>query len=169
MKESAIARPVTRRRLLATGVAGGVGLFVGCGSGARSDTGWTFVDDRRRTIRLKKRPTRIVAYTSAAAALHDWGVTPVGVFGDDPREDPSSDARTPDGAGFQRSGARGTRTPDLLGAIQAALGLNMADLQDFREISSYRESRKLSAICGVSREFCHATGSAWQDSRRLGR
>jgi hypothetical protein len=111
MKESAIARPVTRRRLLATGVAGGVGLFVGCGSGARSDTGWTFVDDRRRTIRLKKRPTRIVAYTSAAAALHDWGVTPVGVFGDDPREDPSSDARTPDGAGFQRSGAWGGLEP----------------------------------------------------------
>jgi hypothetical protein len=34
------------------------------------------------------RPMRIVAYTTAAAALHDWGVTPVDVFGHDPREDP---------------------------------------------------------------------------------
>jgi iron complex transport system substrate-binding protein len=41
------------------------------------------------TVRLRQRPTRIVAYTSAAAALHDWGVTPVGVFGDNPREEPS--------------------------------------------------------------------------------
>jgi iron complex transport system substrate-binding protein len=89
MNANAIQRPVTRRRLLATGVAGGVALLAGCGSGARSESGWTFVDDRRHTVRLRRRPTRIVAYTSAAAALHDWGVTPVGVFGDDPREDPS--------------------------------------------------------------------------------
>jgi iron complex transport system substrate-binding protein len=89
MKETAIERPVTRRRLLATGVAGGVALLVGCGSGEQIGTGWTFVDDRKHTVRLKRRPTRIVAYTTAAAALHDWGVTPVGVFGDDPREDPS--------------------------------------------------------------------------------
>jgi iron complex transport system substrate-binding protein len=89
MKETAIERPVTRRRLVATGVAGGAALLVGCGSGAHSETGWTVVDDRKHTVRLKRRPTRIVAYTSAAAALHDWGVTPVGVFGDDPREDPS--------------------------------------------------------------------------------
>jgi iron complex transport system substrate-binding protein len=89
MRENAIERPVTRRRLLATGVAGGVALLAGCGSGTRRETGWTFVDDRRHTVRLRRRPTRIVAYTTAAAALHDWGVTPVGVFGDDPREDPS--------------------------------------------------------------------------------
>ena len=81
--------PITRRRLLATGVAGGAALLVGCGSGARSETGWTFVDDRHHAVKLNRRPTRIVAYTTAAAALHDWGVTPVGVFGDDPREDPS--------------------------------------------------------------------------------
>jgi iron complex transport system substrate-binding protein len=89
MNENAIERPVTRRRLLATGIAGGVALLVGCGSGPQGETGWTFVDDRKHTVRLKRRPTRIVAYTTAAAALHDWGVTPVGVFGDDPREDPS--------------------------------------------------------------------------------
>ena len=89
MCENAFARPLTRRRLLAIGVAGAATLLAGCDSGAQSETGWTFVDDRRHTVRLKKRPTRIVAYTTAAAALHDWGVTPVGVFGDNPREDPS--------------------------------------------------------------------------------
>jgi iron complex transport system substrate-binding protein len=88
MSEHPIARPVTRRRLLAIGGAGAVTLLVGCGSGAQSG-GWTFVDDRKHTVTLKKRPTRIVAYTTAAAALYDWGVTPVGVFGDNPREDPS--------------------------------------------------------------------------------
>jgi len=89
MRENAFARPLTRRRLLAIGVAGAATLLAGCDSGAQSETGWTFVDDRRHTVRLKKRPTRIVAYTTAAAALHDWGVTRVGVFGDNPREDPS--------------------------------------------------------------------------------
>jgi len=62
-------------------------LLAGCGSGGQSESGWTFVDDRRQKVSLEKRPTRIVAYATAAAALHDWGVTPVGVFGDDPRED----------------------------------------------------------------------------------
>jgi iron-desferrioxamine transport system substrate-binding protein len=89
MNDGFIERRITRRRLLAIGGAGGVTLLAGCGSGAQSETGWTFVDDRKHAIKLKQRPTRIVAYTTAAAALHDWGVTPVGVFGDNPREDPS--------------------------------------------------------------------------------
>lgn len=88
MTDRSIERRITRRRLLAIGGAGGVTLLVGCRSGRQSQTGWTFVDDRKHTVRLRKRPTRIVAYTSAAAALYDWGVTPVGVFGDVPREDP---------------------------------------------------------------------------------
>jgi iron complex transport system substrate-binding protein len=89
MSENAIERPVTRRGLLAVGLAGGVSLLVGCGSATRSEAGWTFVDDRMHTVKLKRRPTRIVAYTTAASALYDWGVTPVGVFGVDPHEDPS--------------------------------------------------------------------------------
>jgi iron-desferrioxamine transport system substrate-binding protein len=89
MNGSGIEPPITRRRLLTIGVAGGVTFLVGCGTAAHSGSAWTFVDDRRHTIRLRTRPTRIVAYTTAAAALHDWGVTPVGVFGDDPREDPT--------------------------------------------------------------------------------
>jgi iron complex transport system substrate-binding protein len=79
---------LTRRQLLAAGAAAGAGFLVGCGSSAPVAGGWAFVDDRKQTVRLRGRPTRIVAYTTAAAALHQWGVTPVGVFGDDPREDP---------------------------------------------------------------------------------
>jgi iron complex transport system substrate-binding protein len=78
---------LTRRQALAACAAVGAGFLVGCGSPAHT-RGWTFVDDRKQTVRLSKRPTRIVAYSSAAAALHQWGVTPVGVFGDSPREDP---------------------------------------------------------------------------------
>jgi iron complex transport system substrate-binding protein len=63
MNENAIERPVTRRRLLAVGLAGGVSLIVGCGSATESDAGWTFVDDRKHTVRL--------------------------VFGDYPQEDPA--------------------------------------------------------------------------------
>jgi iron complex transport system substrate-binding protein len=87
LNESPIELPITRRRLLVVGLAGGVALLVGCGSSAQSEAGWTFVDDRKHTVRLKTRPTRIVAYSTAAAALYDWGVTPVGVFGDDPRNE----------------------------------------------------------------------------------
>jgi iron complex transport system substrate-binding protein len=79
--------PLTRRQVLTAGFAAGAGFLVGCGSAGQDAAGWTFVDDRKRTVRLSNRPTRIVAYTTAAAALHQWGVTPVGVFGDNPRED----------------------------------------------------------------------------------
>ncbi|UUN30645.1 ABC transporter substrate-binding protein [Streptomyces sp. FIT100] len=80
----------TRRRLLAA--AGGLAvapLLAACGSDAassRSKSGestgtWTFKDDRGRTVRLGKRPERIVAFVSTAAALHDYGVECTGVFG----------------------------------------------------------------------------------------
>ena len=55
MNEHAAERPITRRRLLATGVAGGVALLAGCGSRTQRETGWTFVDDRKHAIRLKRR------------------------------------------------------------------------------------------------------------------
>jgi iron complex transport system substrate-binding protein len=89
MNENPLEWPLTRRQALAAGVAAGASLVVGCGSAGKNPAGWTFVDDRRQTVRLPKRPTRIVAYTTAAAALHHWGVTPVGVFGNSPREDPA--------------------------------------------------------------------------------
>jgi iron complex transport system substrate-binding protein len=89
MNATRLERSLTRRQVLAAGVATGATLMVGCGSAEHHAVGWTFVDDRKQAVRLRKRPSRIVAYTSAAAALHQWGLTPVGVFGDDPREDPA--------------------------------------------------------------------------------
>ncbi|MEA2303569.1 MAG: iron-desferrioxamine transport system substrate-binding protein [Solirubrobacteraceae bacterium] len=88
MNKNALERPLTRRQVLTAGFTAGAGFLVGCGSAGRDAAGWTFVDDRKQTARLSKRPTRIVAFTTAAIALHQWGVTPVGVFGDNPREDP---------------------------------------------------------------------------------
>jgi iron complex transport system substrate-binding protein len=88
MTENALEWPLTRRQALTAGLAAGAGFLVACGSARRDPARWTFVDDRQHTVRLRERPTRIVAYTTAAAALHQWGVRPVGVFGDNPREDP---------------------------------------------------------------------------------
>jgi iron complex transport system substrate-binding protein len=89
MQDDILELPLTRRQVLVAGIAAGATLLAGCGSSGSEAAGWTFVDDRKHTVRVGTRPTRIVAYISAAAALHDWGVTPVGVFGNSPREDPS--------------------------------------------------------------------------------
>ena len=89
MNENALEWPITRRQALNAGLAAGAAFVLGCGSSGHSAPGWTFVDDRKHTVRSSERPTRIVAYSTAAGALYDWGVTPAGVFGDSPREDPS--------------------------------------------------------------------------------
>ncbi|MFC5907740.1 ABC transporter substrate-binding protein [Streptacidiphilus monticola] len=89
--------PLSRRGLLAAGGAAGLGaLLAACGSSGSSKSSadaaaasasaagpWTFTDDRRKTVRLDRPPTRVVAYTGTAAALHDFGVNDriVGVFG----------------------------------------------------------------------------------------
>jgi iron complex transport system substrate-binding protein len=88
MNENRLPWPLTRRQVLITGLAAGAGFLASCDSSGEDAAAWTFVDDQKQTVRLPRRPTRIVAYTTAAAALHQWGVTPVGVFGDNPREDP---------------------------------------------------------------------------------
>ncbi|WP_037606340.1 ABC transporter substrate-binding protein [Streptacidiphilus rugosus] len=91
----------SRRHVLAAGGVAGLGaLLAACGSAghptgrstaAGSGDGaapsatapWTFTDDRGRRTTLTATPTRVVAYTGTAAALHDFGVTDrlVGVFG----------------------------------------------------------------------------------------
>lgn len=48
---------------------------------------WTFTDDLGKTVTLPSRPERIVAYISAASALWDFGVRPVGIFGTTVRAD----------------------------------------------------------------------------------
>lgn len=94
---------VTRRRLLAAGSA--LVLVAGAGvARAQSGTpaagspvaagGWTFTDDRGITAELSETPTRVVAQVSAAAALWDYGVRPVGIFGPSSREDGTQDPQS---------------------------------------------------------------------------
>jgi iron complex transport system substrate-binding protein len=80
---------ITNRRSLLLGGSAALGLLLaGCGSDTPASdntpkaTGpWEFTDDRGKKISLPKRPERIVAQVHAAAALWDFGVRPVGVFG----------------------------------------------------------------------------------------
>jgi iron complex transport system substrate-binding protein len=88
MNERIFEVPLTRRQVLAAALATGASVVAGCGSKGTGAAEWVFVDDRKHTARLSERPTRIAAYTTSAAALRDWGVTPVGVFGTDPPNDP---------------------------------------------------------------------------------
>ena len=96
MNESSHEQLLTRRRVLAAGVAAGATVLVGCrpnrktaaASNQTDRSAWTFVDDRNHTVKLSERPTRVAAYQTVAAALYHWGVTPVGVFGSDPPGDP---------------------------------------------------------------------------------
>lgn len=80
---------LSRRRLL---IGGGAALFVlaGCGgddggeapAAAGSGGPWEFTDDRGQKATRDSRPTKIVAQLSAAATLWDFGIRPVGVFGE---------------------------------------------------------------------------------------
>ncbi|MCG5212095.1 ABC transporter substrate-binding protein [Streptosporangium sp. KLBMP 9127] len=79
-----------RRGFLAA-MAGGTALFAlaACGEGSAAPTAgsspsggaWTFTDDRGKKLSLPQRPARIVAQSGAAAALWDFGVRPIAVFG----------------------------------------------------------------------------------------
>ena len=51
------------------------------GGDAAAGGPWEFTDDLGKKISLPARPQRIVAYVSGAAALWDFGVRPVGVYG----------------------------------------------------------------------------------------
>lgn len=88
----------TRRRLLAAGAALGLGaLATACGDDKKDSAGnsgnssapnggsaggaWSFTDDRGQNVSAKKTPKRIVAFVGSAAALKDYGIDCVGVFG----------------------------------------------------------------------------------------
>ena len=79
---------LSRRGLLAAGGALGLGALVtACGGNGGAESGgghgWSFTDDRGQKVTAASRPKRVVAYTGAAAALHDLGLGDqiVGVFG----------------------------------------------------------------------------------------
>lgn len=78
-----------------------MGALAGCGTGRTSATSgasdagagerWEFSDGRGRKASAPDRPERIVAYAGAAAALWDFGLRPIGVFGPTERSDGSKD------------------------------------------------------------------------------
>ncbi|WP_030462858.1 ABC transporter substrate-binding protein [Kitasatospora sp. NRRL B-11411] len=95
---------LTRRGLLAAGGATALGaVLAACGSSggkeAAGDSGsagggpWTFTDDRPQTVTAKSTPSRVVAFTGAAAALADFGLDKqlVGVFGETKGADGKAD------------------------------------------------------------------------------
>lgn len=81
---------LSRRRLLAGGLALGATAVAGCGSSSTetpsarptTTTSWSFTDDRDKTARADHRPATLVAQASSAAALWDLGLRPAGVFGE---------------------------------------------------------------------------------------
>jgi iron complex transport system substrate-binding protein len=82
------AAGLTRRGfLIGTGGLAAAAALTACGtsggaqSGAASSGPWEFTDDLGKKISREQRPARVVAYVSAAAALWDYGVHPIGVFG----------------------------------------------------------------------------------------
>ncbi|MBH1936536.1 ABC transporter substrate-binding protein [Streptomyces sp. AV19] len=96
---------LSRRGLLAAGGALGIGAFLtACGGGSAKssqDSGgsggpWTFKDDRGTTAKAGRTPKRIVAFTGTAAALHDFGVECVGVFGPTKLKDGKPDPQAGD-------------------------------------------------------------------------
>jgi iron complex transport system substrate-binding protein len=63
---------------------------------ASPTSSWTFTDDRGITVTLPKRPDRVIAQIGAAAALWDYGVRLIAVFGPQYSEDGSLDSRVGD-------------------------------------------------------------------------
>lgn len=80
---------LTRRSFFTVaGTAAAALTLAACGGGGPDEGGaaatggpWEFTDDLGKKVSLPGRPQRVVAYVSGAAALWDFGVRPVGVFG----------------------------------------------------------------------------------------
>jgi len=65
----------------ATGTAAGAATDTPTIAPTQHAAGFVFTDARGITVELPERPVRIVAQVSAAAALWDFGIRPVGIFG----------------------------------------------------------------------------------------
>ncbi|MFD2353695.1 hypothetical protein ACFSTC_37215 [Nonomuraea ferruginea] len=76
--------------LAACGGAGGTAAAPEASSAPAAQP-WTFTDDRGKKVDLDKTPSKVVAQVGAAAALWDFGVRPVGVFGPHKLQDGSKD------------------------------------------------------------------------------
>ncbi|WP_049559727.1 ABC transporter substrate-binding protein [Nonomuraea sp. SBT364] len=74
-----------------TGEGTGSGTPAAAPSSAPAAGAWTFTDDRGKKIDLPAAPSRVVAQVGAAAALWDFGVRPVAVFGPHKLKDGAKD------------------------------------------------------------------------------
>lgn len=101
------ATHLTRRGLLATGGALGLGAALAACGGKSSEDGkgadkasadkpWSFKDDRGMSAEAKSTPKNIVAFTGMAAAMHDFGVEVKGVFGPTKTADGKPDVQAGD-------------------------------------------------------------------------
>lgn len=100
------AHSFSRRGFLSAGGAVALGALVSaCGGSSDSATAkpgeggaWSFTDDRKKTVSLKAKPKRIVAYIGTAAILHDYGLSDliVGTFGPAKLKDGSRDPQAGD-------------------------------------------------------------------------
>ncbi|GAB7053097.1 ABC transporter substrate-binding protein [Catenuloplanes indicus] len=93
----------TSRRSLLTGALGlgATAALAACGgtnddtpsaSGSAAAAGpFTYTDGRGKQISLPKVPTKIVAQVGAAAALWDFGIRPIGIFGPSTKADGTKD------------------------------------------------------------------------------
>lgn len=89
------ASVISRRQLMGLGAATMVALALpefaraqatpgatpASASGLQPDGTWVFTDDRGVTVTLPEMPKRLIADVNVAAALWDFGVRPVGIFG----------------------------------------------------------------------------------------
>jgi iron complex transport system substrate-binding protein len=94
------------RRTLLTGALGlgATAVLAACGgsdddtpsaSGSAAAAGpFTYTDGRGRQISLPTVPTKIVAQVGAAAALWDFGIRPIGVFGPSTKTDGTQDRQS---------------------------------------------------------------------------
>ncbi|TXK39179.1 ABC transporter substrate-binding protein [Nonomuraea sp. C10] len=67
--------------LLGTAACGGTEAPPASAPSASAQEAWSWTDDRGKKISLPARPERVVAQSASAAALWDFGVRPVAVFG----------------------------------------------------------------------------------------
>lgn len=91
--------------MLGAGALAATGLLAACGDSgtkASSSSGdapagpWEFTDDRGKKLSLRKRPQRLVCQTGPAAALWDYGIKPIGIFGPQKRPDGAAELETGD-------------------------------------------------------------------------
>ena len=120
----AAPRPRLTRRTLVGGVAAlaasvpATGLLAAQGGTPGADgtpSGeWSFTDDRGITITLPQRPTRIVAQVSVGAALWDYGIRPIGVYGPQ---------RLPDGTPLPQAGNLDLDVVESVGEVMHEIDL----------------------------------------------